>query len=908
MRYNPAKIEKKWRKKWFKEKTYEPDLVRAKNPYYNLMMFPYPSAEGLHIGSVRTFTGVDIYGRFKRMQGHDVFEPIGLDGFGIHSENYALRINQHPMKLAKVTEKNFYRQLSEIGNAFAWRERLETYDPAYYQHTQWLFIQMFKHNLAYRKKAKVNWCPSCLTVLADEQVIAGKCERCGTPVVKKDLEQWFFKITDYAERLLANIEKLDWSDPIKTAQRNWIGKSEGAELEFRIKNHESSIKVFTTRPDTLFGATYMVLAPEHPLLANSTLQMANREAVEKYIQAAAQKSEIERTAAGKEKTGIEVKGVSAVNPANQEAIPIWISDYVLATYGTGAIMAVPAHDERDFEFAKKFKLPILQVIEPNSSFIVVISRSLNKNFYEQIQKFAKVTPGTGTWNGLNLIYTEEVGKVFDIAEKNFTSGPWYIHSEGPVKKILLHAADGKNERFDWGNKDEFRKAYEFGIKIEIKKEQLDFSDVYAAYIGEGVLINSGKFNGLKSEEAKWAITKAVGGEKKVQYRLRDWLISRQRYWGPPIPMIFCNDCGWQPVPDKDLPVKLPFIREFRPTGTGASPLASVKSFHQVKCPKCQGRARRETDVSDTFFDSAWYFLRYPSVHAKISKLEIPWDQEITRRWLPVDMYIGGAEHSVLHLLYSRFMTMALHDWGLVHFEEPFATFRAHGLITKNGAKMSKSKGNIVSPDSYMKAYGVDAIRLYLAFLAPLTEGGDFRDSGIRGITRFLMRVWNFYQDPKIKLARVSDEKIQKLVSQTIQKVSRDIQNLQYNTAISALMIAMSGFEKSPENVSKEDRMQFLKLLSPLAPFITEELWSIWKQKGTIHHSRWPEARVEKASDTAEFIIQINGKTRAILEFPRNISEAGISASLAKNNALAKFFIAPPKKVVFIPGRLINFVI
>ncbi|MFY9463013.1 MAG: leucine--tRNA ligase, partial [Candidatus Sungiibacteriota bacterium] len=650
-RYDPKKIEAKWQKKWLAAKVYEPDFKRAKKPFYNLMMFPYPSAEGLHIGGMRTFTGVDIYGRMKRMQGHEVFEPIGLDAFGIHSENYALKTGRHPMKQAVILEKSFYRQLAMMGNGFAWDERLETNDPEYYRWTQWIFVQMFKRGLAYRKKAEVNWCPSCKTVLADEQVVAGQCERCGTAVIKKELEQWFFKITKYAERLLNNLEKIDWSPRVKIAQKNWIGRSEGALIKFKIRTNQYMvfarpyIEVFTTRPDTLFGATYVVLGPEHPFIEDYKLQIINHREVGEYTKQARAKKREERMAEGKEKTGVELKGVKAINPVNGEELPIWVADYVLGNVGTGAIMAVPAHDERDFAFAKKYNLPITIVICPN-----------------------------------------------------------YPEKTCPV---LIEAC-----------------------------------------VGEGHLVGSGKFDGIHSEDARKKITDFVGGELTTQYRLRDWLISRQRYWGPPIPMIFCDACaaqkkgerkempGWYAVLEKDLPVKLPYIKNFRPTGTDQSPLASVEKFYKVRCPQCKSWARRETDVSDTFLDSAWYFLRYPSVRNKKAAL----DPVVTKKWLPVNSYIGGAEHSVLHLMYSRFVTMALHDARLLDFEEPFPRFRAHGLITKDGAKMSKSRGNVVNPDEYVRAYGADAVRMYLAFMAPFEQDGDFRDTGIRGTTRFLERV------------------------------------------------------------------------------------------------------------------------------------------------------------------------
>ena len=819
-KYNHSEIESKWQKAWQKSRIYEPDLIAsrrtAKKPFYNLMMFPYPSAEGLHVGNVYAFVGSDIYGRFKRMQGLDVFEPIGLDGFGIHSENFALKIGAHPMKQAKISEKRFYDQLSQMGNSFAWKEHLETYDPNYYKWTQWIFVQLFKKGLAYRKKSPVNWCPSCMTVLADEQVLDSKCERCGTEVIKKDLEQWFFKITAYAERLLKNLDHIDWSEKVKVAQRNWIGKSEGSMIKFPISNSQFSIDVFTTRADTLFGATYMVLSPEHPLIESLKSQITNYQDVEEYIKKARGKSLDDRA---KSKTGVVLRGVKAINPATKESIPVWISDYVLMGYGTGAIMVVPAHDERDFEFAKKFGLTMQEVVS---------------------------------------------------------------HSESKFPKKV--------------------------------------------YAGEGRLINSGHFNGMDSETARKEVTRFVKGKWQAQYRLRDWLISRQRYWGPPIPMIYCGSldggCGWQAVPEKDLPVRLPFIKNFRPTGTDKSPLAGIKSFYKVKCPKCKKWARRETDVSDTFLDSAWYYIGYlmKSGNWKLGFGNSAF-AKLTRRWLPVNMYIGGAEHAVLHLLYSRFLTMALHDIGALDFsarggsamsgEEPFTRFRAHGLIIKDGAKMSKSKGNIVNPDEYIKMYGADTLRTYLMFAGPFSQGGDFRDEGVSGITRFLNRILKLREK-----VRGYDETASNpvLLHKTIKKVTQDIEFLRYNTAISALMILVNDFE-SRDVLSKIEYDVLLKLMAPFAPHLVEELWQDineqkFSKKNSVHLQSWPNYDPEQLKeDTYVLVIQINGKVRGKVRV-----SAGISEEEAKEGALKQVFVRPylegkeMEKFIFVPGRLINFVL
>jgi len=923
---NKSRMENKWQKLWEKEKIYEPNLSAsrrsAKKPFYNLMMFPYPSAEGLHVGNMYAFVGSDIYGRFKRMQGYDVFEPIGLDGFGIHSENYALKIGTHPLVQAKISEKRFYKQLKIIGNGFAWKNHLETYDHQYYRWTQWIFIQLFKNGLAYRKKSSVNWCPSCKTVLADEQVIGGKCERCSTEVVKKELEQWFFKITRYAERLLKNLGVIDWSEKVKIAQKNWIGKSEGALLKFSISlpgrpagnsqfkpsgdlPRAKTINVFTTRPDTLFGATYMVLSPEHKLLENNELGIKNYEEVKKYIDKAKRKSDLDRIELAKEKTGVELKGIKAINPANKKEIPIFVADYVLSSYGTGAIMAVPAHDERDFEFAKKYKLPIQKVIWP-----LVVSNPLGS--------------GRGTFE-----YT--------------------------------------------------------AIKSE-------------CWTGEGELVNSSRFNGMPSEKAKWEITKFVAGKKQTQYRLRDWLISRQRYWGPPIPIIYCRKC-WEirnsksavaegkspeglilnksktqnlklhkgidyaifdgkeyiihPVPEKNLPVKLPYVKDFRPKGKGQSPLATVKSFYEVKCPACGLKARRETDVSDTFLDSAWYYLGYLILGNKKSKIEnwklflpsanprrvqienSPFSNSIIRKWCPVDMYIGGAEHAVLHLLYSRFLTMALCDIGVLKFsakgarlpdgqgsasggEEPFTKFRAHGLLIKEGAKMSKSKGNVLNPDDYIKKFGADVFRMYLMFLSPFEQGGDFRDAGILGISRFLEKVWKLFQKSEIlnqkfgtnSKLKTQNLELEQLLHRTIKKVTEDIENLRYNTAISALMILFNEIEKNKDSLFIIHYSLFLKLLAPFAPHIAEEIWrNVLGNKKSIHTESWPvydKKLIQK--DEFELIIQINGKVR-----DKILTSTGTSQKEAEKLAFSREKIKiwlesrRVEKIIFVPNRLINIV-
>ncbi|MCP6720174.1 MAG: class I tRNA ligase family protein [Patescibacteria group bacterium] len=961
MKYDFQKIERRWQKFWREKKVYEPlNMTRGKpnlklstsrqKPFYNLMMFPYPSAEGLHVGNMYAFTGGDVYGRFKRMQGFNVFEPMGLDGFGIHSENYALKIGVHPMKQAEISEKRFYKQLEMIGNGFAWDERLETYDPKYYRWTQWIFVQLFKHGLAYRKKAPVNWCPSCKTVLADEQVITGRCERCSHLVIKKELEQWFFKITKYADKLLKNLDKIDWSERVKIAQRNWIGRSEGAEIEFRIKNHESSIKVFTTRPDTLFGATYMVLAPEHELIENLESSINNLEEVKKYVKKAGSESDEERIAEDREKSGVELKGVKAVNPATKEEIPIWVADYVLGHVGTGAIMAVPAHDERDLEFAIKYDLPVRQVVEAEYTQmtepgmvkkelpfverdgIIAIIKHWSEEKYIGL-KWKSVAWGTWVTGGIEKDQTPEQAARAEVLEEVGYRNLRFVKDLGIVHGKFYHVPKKENRwvhahclyfeleddaRDEVSEKEKAIHELTWLSKEEVERFLTPSTHLWAwrklcgelVYIGNGYLKNSGKFDGIASEKAKWEITKFVGGKKEIHYRIRDWLISRQRYWGVPIPMIYCERCDWQPVPEKDLPVKLPFIKDFRPKGKGQSPLASEKSFYETKCPKCGGAARRETDVSDTFLDSAWYYLRYPSTRSAHSG-QVPWDPEITKKWLPVDMYIGGAEHSVLHLLYSRFLAMAFNDWGLVHFKdgEPFTVFRAHGLLISEGKKMSKSKGNIVNPDFYVKKFGADAFRMYLMFLAPFEQGGDFRDAGILGITRFLERVWKLFNNDK-KDKKDIDKNLEKSLHQSIKKVTEDIENLHYNTAISTLMILLSKMEEQGDKLSTGIYQTFLKLLAPFAPHITEELWSQLGSKKSIHIEPWPAYNPKLIEEeTFKLIVQVNGKMRDTITADTGISQKEAEAiALSLENIKRHIGNKKSKKIIFVKDRLINFVI
>jgi leucyl-tRNA synthetase len=800
--YDPSQIELKWQEAWREHGVNATDVANAPDPFYALMMFPYPSAEGLHVGNLFAFVGNDIYGRFQRLQGHNVFEPLGYDAFGIHSENYALKVGKHPMELIPQNIQNFRRQLERAGLMVDWTHSLSTTDPDYYKWTQWVFLQLLKQGLAYKKQAAVNWCPSCKTVLANEQVIGGACERCDTPVEQRFLSQWFFRISDYAERLLTNLDTLDWSETTKTAQRNWIGRSEGAEISFVAKRNgeDHVIPVFTTRPDTVYGATYLVIAPEHPL-AGALTGALYKSAVDQYI-ARSTKQDVVSRKSSTEKTGV-FTGAYAINPATGKEIPIWISDYVLMEYGTGAIMAVPGHDERDFEFAKVFGLPIVRV----------------------------------------------------------------VCGEGEDPATPLEAAFTENER--------------------------------------GIIVNSGVFDGMTVATAKREITSMLqekgAGKSYVNYRLHDWCISRQRYWGPPIPIIYCDDHGAVPVPEKDLPVLLPQVEDFKPDDSGVSPLARHEDWYRVPCPECGKMARRETDVSDTFLDSAWYFLRYPSVGID----EVPFDATLTQKWLPVDSYIGGNEHAVLHLLYSRFVTMVLHDMGFLTFEEPFTRFRAHGLIIRNGAKMSKSRGNVVIPDHYIEKWGADAFRTYLMFLGPFEEGGDFRDASISGVKRFLDRLWasvNACSDD------AGDPEVMRKLHQTIRKVTDDVPRLSYNTAVAAMMEYMNTLRRGERTPARAEVEPLVQLAAPFAPHIAEELWSKLGHTEGVFASRWPEYDAAFVSEEKfDLVVQVNGKTRGKVSVAKDVDQEAAVAAALSEPSIAKFVTGAPRKIIFVPGRLLNIV-
>lgn len=818
--YPFSEIEPKWRKYWDDNKLHQIDLKSARKKLYSLVMFSYPSGDKLHVGHWYAYGPPDTWSRKKKMEGYTVFEPMGYDAFGLPAENYAIKTGIHPAISTRSNIEYIREQLKNIGAMYDWSKELATNDPKYYRWTQWLFLRFFERGKAVRKEAPVNWCPSCKTVLANEQVKDGRCERCDTEITHKNLKQWFFRITEYADRLLAGLDKIDWPHKTTTMQRNWIGRSEGSEIDFQIDKTGERIPVFTTRADTLFGVTYIVLAPEHPLVSKITTP-DRQKAVNDYIDQSRKLSEIERLSTVKEKTGV-FTGSYGINPINGERIPIWTADYVLASYGTGAVMAVPGHDQRDGEFATKYGLNIRQVIAP-----------------------------------------------LDSSPIDVTKG---------------------------------------------------------AYEDYGVMVNSGAFDGLNSQDGIRRVTeklKADGqGDFKVNYKLRDWLISRQRYWGAPIPIIICPKCGDVAVPDSDLPVLLPDITDFLPTGEGKSPLAKSPEFVKVTCPKCGGPAERETETMDTFVDSSWYFLRYldPTYDKG------PWDPELARKWLPVDMYIGGAEHAVMHLMYARFFCMFLHDIGLIEFDEPFLKLRHQGTITNHGAKISKSRGNVISPDHFVSRYGSDTFRMYLMFMGSYALGGDWDDSGINGIARFLGRIYRLitqnapdikprltlsYSDIKDKNATLNYR-----LNLTVKRAGEDIEALEFNTAISAMMELINELYKiSEENKPKGDLFyytlkQLILILAPMAPHLSEELWHQVGGTGTVFDQKWPEydpAALELAKVT--IAVQVNGKLRGTFNVPAATDEAGLLEIVSADEKVSKYIAGKQiVKRIFVPGKLLNIVV
>ncbi len=827
-KYEPQLIEKKWQDFWEEN----PDINQAKDglslpKQFILDMFPYPSGAGLHAGHVESYTATDILSRYYRMQGFNVLHPQGWDAFGLPAENYAIKTGVHPDVVTHKNIKNFTRQIKSLGMSYDWSREIDTSSPEYYKWTQWFFLFLYKNGLAYKKKAKVNWCESCQTVLANEQAEGGICERCKNKVKQKYLEQWFFRITDFIENteikknisiskkekknittgLLEGLEKLDWPNSIKSAQKNWIGRSEGSIVKFKIVAELSEvdsnfIEVFTTRIDTIFGCTYCVVAPEYKVVKKLKTKIKNWKEVKKYVQQAKNKTELDRMEA-KNKTGVELKGIKAINPFNNKEIPVYVADYVLSQYGTGAVMAVPAHDERDWEFAQKYQLPVVQSISPI------------------------------------------------------------------IKKEILQKKS-KNKEF---------------------------------YVGYGKVINSNEYSGLSSSKAQekmiqW-LEKNKLGKRKINYKLRDWLVSRQRYWGAPIPIIYCDKCGTVPVPEKDLPVKLPKDVDFNPTGE--SPLTKSKSFHQVVCPQCGALARRESDTMDTFVCSSWYYFRYTDPK---NKREFA-NKEKIKHWLPVDLYVGGAEHAVLHLLYARFFTKVLHNLGYIDFDEPFLKLRNQGMImAEDGRKMSKSLGNVVNPDEVVTKFGADSLRMFEMFMGPLEDMKPWQTNGIVGMYRFLEKVYRLRTKKKAE-----NRNLTTLVNQTIKKVTEDIKEIHFNTAISSLMILVNKMDKE-ERIFINNYEILIKLLAPLAPHIAEELWHQLGQSKSVFKESWPQYDKNLLKDEEiEFVIQINGKVREKIKIVRDIAEERIKKEISKNQKIKKYLKNQKiKKFIFIKNKLINIVV
>ena len=773
MAYNFKEVEKKWQDKWEKEGTFNAKNDYTMKKWYGLIEFPYPSGQGLHVGHPRSNTAIDIIARKRRLQGYNVLFPIGFDAFGLPAENYAIKTNVHPRITTERNKAHFTEQLKALGFSFDWSRCIDTTDPNYYKWTQWIFIQLFKHGLAYKTTMPINFCTSCKVGLANEEVVNGVCERCGSEVIQKEKSEWMLKITDYAERLINDLDDVDYLEKIKTQQRNWIGRSEGAEVDFKIKGIDKTLKVYTTRPDTLFGATYMVISPEHPILKELEDKIENLDEVKDYQTKASLKSAFERSELNKEKTGVEIKGIVAINPLTNKEIPIWISDYVLITYGTGAIMAVPAHDTRDYEFAKKFNLPIIQVV------------------------------------------------------------------------------DGEN----------------------VNLEEEAFTDVE-----EGKLINSDFLNGLEVKDAKKKVIEYLEekgiGTKKVNYKLRDWVFSRQRYWGEPIPMVHCDDCGWVPLDEKDLPLKLPEIEEFTPGENGESPLAKETSWINTTCPKCGKKAVRETDTMPQWAGSSWYFLRYMDPH---NDKELA-SKEALEYWSPIDWYNGGMEHTTLHLLYSRFWHKFLYDIGVVPTKEPYQKRTSHGMILgTNGEKMSKSKGNVINPDDIVNEFGADTFRIYEMFMGPFDQTAAWSMESIRGCHKFLDRVWNM-QNMLVEGDTYSKE-TEKMMHKAIKKVSSDIEEMKFNTSVSTFMTMCNEFYRL-NKINKAEFKTFITLLNPFAPHITEELNKVLGFKEDISSYTWPEYDEAKTiDDEIELPIQVNGKLKKTINISVDLTEEEVKAKV-----------------------------
>ncbi len=798
--YSPKEIEKKWQDIWDNEEAFKATLDKSKPKYYALVEFPYPSGQGLHVGHPRPYTAMDIVSRKKRMQGYNVLFPMGWDAFGLPTENYAIKNKIHPKIVTKNNVAHFKDQLKSLGYSFDWSREINTTDPSYYKWTQWIFLQLFKKGLAYKSEMPINWCTSCKVGLANEEVVNGVCERCGAPVIRKMQSQWMLKITDYAEKLIEGLDHVDYIEKVKVSQKNWIGRSEGAEVNFKLSGKDEALTVYTTRPDTLFGATYMVISPEHPMIDKYKDEISNYDEILAYRAQAARKSDFERTELAKDKTGACIKGITAVNPVNGKEIPIWVSDYVLMSYGTGAIMAVPAHDDRDWDFAKKFGLPIIEVVAGG-----------------------------------------------DVQNAAFTD------------------------------------------------------------VATGKLCNSGFLDGMEVKDAKkaiieWLEEKGIG-HKKVNYKLRDWVFSRQRYWGEPIPIVKCPCCGYVPIDESELPLKLPEVDSYMPTDTGESPLAAMRDWVETTCPKCGGKAERETDTMPQWAGSSWYFLRYIDPHND----EAFASKEAIDYWMPVDWYNGGMEHTTLHLLYSRFWHKFLYDQGLVSCPEPYMKRTSHGMILgENNEKMSKSRGNVINPDDIVNEFGADTLRTYEMFIGAFELSASWSMEGVKGCRKFLERVWKL-QDMLIE-GDSYRENLETKIHQTIKKVSNDFENLKFNTAIAAMMSLVNDFYKE-KSINKAEYATLILLLNPVAPHMTEELWeSIYG--GRAYQQKWPEYDEAKTVESnVEIAVQINGKVKATLGVALDEDEESVKEKAHAIPAIAELIAGKNVvKEIYVKGRILNIVV
>lgn len=799
--YNHKVVEKKWQKVWDDEKAFAATNDYSKPKYYALVEFPYPSGQGLHVGHPRPYTALDIVARKRRMQGYNVLYPMGWDAFGLPTENYAIKNKIHPKIVTENNVKHFKDQLHSLGYSFDWDREINTTDPKYYKWTQWIFLKLFKAGLAYKKEMPINWCTSCKVGLANEEVVNGVCERCGAPVVRKVKSEWMLKITDYADKLIEGLNDVDYIERVKVSQKNWIGRSTGAEVDFQIKDTEDKLRIYTTRCDTLFGVTYMVVSPEHPYLDKYKDQIKNWEEIVAYREQASRKSDFERAELAKDKTGVAIDGLTAINPVNGKEVPIWVSDYVLMSYGTGAIMAVPAHDERDWEFAKKFHLPIIQVVAKN-------------------------------------------GEEVDVNEAAFTD------------------------------------------------------------VATGVLINSDFLNGLEVKDAKEKMIKFLEekgiGQAKTNYKLRDWVFSRQRYWGEPIPIVHCDKCGYVPIDESELPLLLPEVESYMPTDNGESPLAAMTDWVNTTCPCCGGPAKRETDTMPQWAGSSWYFLRYTDPHND-KALASP---EALKYWLPVDWYNGGMEHTTLHLLYSRFWHKFLYDQGVVPTPEPYQKRTSHGMILgENGEKMSKSRGNVVNPDDIVQEYGADTLRTYEMFIGAFDLAASWSEDGVKGCRRFLDRVWKLQDLMTDEEGYSKDLEIK--MHQTIKKVSNDFENLKYNTAIAAMMTLLNDFYKKG-SITRGELKTLIILLNPVAPHITEEMWQIIGCEGRVYQQTWPEFEEAKTVESSvEIAVQINGKVKGTLGIQKDDPKDQVIAKAKE--VIADKLTGNIVKEIYVPGRLVNIV-